>query len=113
MRPGSWTGRRPGPRSAATSSSCGPTRRPSTPGSSGFLRGTANHRQASSHASTAARLDARRLHLPRMPLADQRRYGERFRELAAFEDALRTAGRLGGLLVQGMYDGLADGTVTP
>ncbi|MFF7877823.1 N-6 DNA methylase [Streptomyces californicus] len=79
----------------------------------GFLRGTANHRQASSHASTAARLDARRLHLPRMPLADQRRYGERFRELAAFEDALRTAGRLGGLLVQGMYDGLADGTVTP
>ncbi|MFH8882469.1 N-6 DNA methylase [Streptomyces californicus] len=79
----------------------------------GFLRGTANHRQASSHASTAARLDARRLHLPRLPLADQRRYGERFRELAAFEDALRTAGRLGGLLVQGMYDGLADGTVTP
>lgn len=26
----------------------------------GFLRGTANHRQASSYASTAARLDARR-----------------------------------------------------
>ncbi|MEV7657576.1 N-6 DNA methylase [Streptomyces anulatus] len=79
----------------------------------GFLRGTANHRQASSYASTAARLDARRLHLPRMPLAEQRRYGERFRELAAFEEALRTAERLGGVLVQGMYDGLTDGTVTP
>lgn len=79
----------------------------------GFLRGTANNRQASSYASTAARLDARRLQLPRMPLAEQRRYGERFRELAAFEDALRTAERLGGLLVQGMYDGLTDGTVTP
>ncbi|MER7697082.1 N-6 DNA methylase [Streptomyces sp. NPDC096095] len=79
----------------------------------GFLRGTANHRQASSYASTAARLDARRLQLPRMPLDEQRRYGERFRELAAFEDALRTAGRLGGLLVQGMYDGLTDGTVPP
>ncbi|MFJ7413895.1 N-6 DNA methylase [Streptomyces sp. NPDC098077] len=79
----------------------------------GFLRGTANNRQASSYASTAARLDARRLQLPRLPLAEQRRYGERFRELAAFEDALRTAERLGGLLVQGMYDGLADGTVTP
>ncbi|MBK3537466.1 N-6 DNA methylase [Streptomyces sp. MBT67] len=79
----------------------------------GFLRGTANHRQASSYASTAARLDARRLQLPRMPLAEQQRYGERFRELAAFEDALRTAGRLGGQLVQGMYDGLTDGTVTP
>ncbi|WP_330447171.1 N-6 DNA methylase [Streptomyces anulatus] len=79
----------------------------------GFLRGTANNRQASSYASTAARLDARRLHLPRMPLAEQRRYGERFRELAAFEEALRTAERLGGVLVQGMYDGLTDGTVTP
>lgn len=79
----------------------------------GFLRGTANNRQASSYASTAARLDARRLQLPRLPLAEQRGYGERFRELAAFEEALRTAERLGGLLVQGMYDGLADGTVTP
>ncbi|WP_406147667.1 N-6 DNA methylase [Streptomyces anulatus] len=79
----------------------------------GFLRGTANNRQASSYASTSARLDARRLHLPRMPLAEQRRYGERFRELAAFEEALRTAERLGGVLVQGMYDGLTDGTVTP
>ncbi|MFF8913809.1 N-6 DNA methylase [Streptomyces sp. NPDC015032] len=79
----------------------------------GFLRGTANHRQASSYASTATRLDARRLQLPRLPLAEQRRYGERFRALAAFEDALRLAGRLGGQLVQGMYDGLADGTVPP
>ncbi|MFI9584049.1 N-6 DNA methylase [Streptomyces sp. NPDC052236] len=79
----------------------------------GFLRGTANNRQASSYASTATRLDVRRLQLPRLPLADQRRYGERFRALAAFEDALRLAGRLGGQLVQGLYDGLTDGTVTP
>ncbi|MFD8691213.1 N-6 DNA methylase [Streptomyces sp. NPDC059651] len=79
----------------------------------GFLRGTANNRQASSYASTATRLDARRLQLPRLPLAEQQRYGERFRILAAFEDALRLAGQLGGRLVQGMYDGLTDGTVTP
>ncbi|MEV0491658.1 N-6 DNA methylase [Streptomyces atratus] len=79
----------------------------------GFLRGTANNRQASSYASTATRLDARRLQLPRLPLAEQQRYGERFRSLAAFEDALRLTGRLGGQLVQGMYDGLTDGTVTP
>ncbi|MFB7270565.1 N-6 DNA methylase [Streptomyces sp. NPDC056244] len=77
----------------------------------GFLRGTANTRQASSYASTATRLDARRLQLPRLPLADQRRYGEHFRALAAFEDALRLAGQLGEQLVQGMYDGLADGSV--
>lgn len=79
----------------------------------GFLRGTTNNRQASSHASTATRLDARRLQLPRLPLAEQQRYGERFRALAEFEDALRLAGRLGGQLVQGLYDGLTDGTVTP
>ncbi|MCX5343067.1 N-6 DNA methylase [Streptomyces atratus] len=79
----------------------------------GFLRGTANNRQASSYASTATRLDARRLQLPRLPLAEQQRYGERFRALAEFEDALRLAGRLGGQLVQGMYDGLTDGTVSP
>ncbi|WP_328677008.1 N-6 DNA methylase [Streptomyces sp. NBC_00322] len=78
----------------------------------GFLRGTANNRQASSYASTATRLDVRRLQLPRLALADQQRYGERFRALAEFEDALRTAGRLGEQLVQGLYDGLTDGTVT-
>ncbi|MER6999277.1 N-6 DNA methylase [Streptomyces sp. NPDC000410] len=77
----------------------------------GFLRGTANQRQASSYASTATRLDVRRLQLPRLPLADQQRYGERFRALAAFEDALRLASRLGEQLVQGLYDGLTDGTV--
>ncbi|WP_405890529.1 N-6 DNA methylase [Streptomyces sp. NBC_00133] len=78
----------------------------------GFLRGSANTRQASSYASTSTRLDVRRLQLPRLPLADQQRYGERFRALAAFEDALRQAGRLGEQLVQGLYDGLADGSLT-
>ncbi|MDT9686028.1 N-6 DNA methylase [Streptomyces sp. TRM76323] len=77
----------------------------------GFLRGTANQRQASSYASTATRLDVRRLQLPRLPLAEQRRYGERFRALAEFEQALRQAGRLGERLVRGMYDGLTDGTL--
>ncbi|MCX5198909.1 SAM-dependent methyltransferase [Streptomyces sp. NBC_00249] len=79
----------------------------------GFLRGTAGTRRASSHASTATRLDVRRLRLPRLPLAEQHRYGARFRELAEFEDALRLAGRLGEQLVQGLYDGLSDGSVTP
>jgi hypothetical protein len=79
----------------------------------GFLRGTANNRQASSYASTATRLDVRRLQLPRLPLDEQRRYGARFRALDDFERALRHAGRLGEQLVRGMYDGLTDGTVAP
>ena len=79
----------------------------------GFLRGTANNRQASSYASTATRLDVRRLQVPRLPPADQRRYGERFRTLAGFEEALRQASLLGARLVQGLHDGLTDGTVRP
>ncbi|CAL9506750.1 hypothetical protein SUDANB6_03562 [Streptomyces sp. enrichment culture] len=79
----------------------------------GFLRGSANNRQASSYASTATRLDARRLQLPRLPLDEQRRYGARFRALDEFERALKLAGRLGDQLVRGMYDGLTDGTVAP
>jgi hypothetical protein len=79
----------------------------------GFLRGTANNRQASSYASTATRLDVRRLQLPRLPLDEQRRYGARFRALDDFERALRHAGQLGEQLVRGMYDGLTDGTVAP
>ncbi|MFF8728242.1 N-6 DNA methylase [Streptomyces sp. NPDC015171] len=79
----------------------------------GFLRGTANNRQASSYASTATRLDVRRLQLPRLPLEEQRRYGARFRALDEFERALRQASRLGEQLVRGMYDGLTDGTVAP
>ncbi|MDL2077527.1 N-6 DNA methylase [Streptomyces sp. GXMU-J15] len=79
----------------------------------GFLRGTANNRQASSYASTATRLDVRRLQLPRLPLDEQRRYGARFRALDEFERALRRASRLGEQLLRGMYDGLTDGTVAP
>lgn len=79
----------------------------------GILRGTANNRQASSYASTSTRLDVRRLQVPRLPLADQRRYGERFRTLAGFEDSLRRTSQLGEQLVQGLYDGLTDGTVRP
>ncbi|MQY16848.1 hypothetical protein SRB5_70510 [Streptomyces sp. RB5] len=79
----------------------------------GFLRGTAGVRQASSHASSTARLDVRRLALPRLPLPAQRTYGERFRALAAFESALRTTARLGEELVEGLYDGLAEGRLGP
>ncbi|MGY0486076.1 N-6 DNA methylase [Streptomyces sp. WG-D5] len=79
----------------------------------GFLRSTANNRQASSYASTATRLDVRRLQLPRLPLPEQAVYGERFKSLASFENTLRHAARLGEQLVQGLHDGLTDGTLAP
>jgi SAM-dependent methyltransferase len=79
----------------------------------GFLRSTANNHQAGSYASTASRLDVRRLQLPRLPRSEQAAHGARFRSLAAFEDALRQTARLGEQFVQGLYDGLTDGTLDP
>ncbi|WP_376770932.1 N-6 DNA methylase [Streptomyces lonarensis] len=79
----------------------------------GFLRGSGNTRQASSYASRATRIDIRRLRVPRIPLDEQRRYGERFRDLAEFEVALEHAATLGRQFVQGTVDGLADGTLPP
>ncbi|MDB1087219.1 N-6 DNA methylase [Streptomyces sp. ACA25] len=79
----------------------------------GFLRGTGNTRQAGSYASSATRIDIRRLKVPRLPLEAQQQYGRRFRELAAFEDALRQAAELGHRLVQGVVDGYTEGTLPP
>ncbi|GAA1919233.1 N-6 DNA methylase [Streptomyces sodiiphilus] len=78
----------------------------------GCLRAPANGRQAGSHASTASRVNVRRLRVLRLPPAEQRRYGEVFRQLHLFERSLREAGRLGGGLVAGMSDSLAAGRLT-
>ncbi|WP_165987800.1 N-6 DNA methylase [Streptomyces sp. YIM 98790] len=77
----------------------------------GFLRNTRNTRQASSYASTASRIDLRRLKVPRLPLETQRAYGRCFRGLAAFEAALEHTVALGRRYVQGAVDGLTDGTL--
>ena len=77
----------------------------------GFLRGTANNRQASSYASTATRLDVRRLQLPRLPLAEQR--SATANGSARWPSSRRRCGWRDGSgeqLVQGLYDGLTDGT---
>lgn len=79
----------------------------------GFLRSTANNRQASSHASTATRLDVRRLQVPRLPLSEQADYGARFKSLATFESTLRHASRLSEHLVQSLHDALSAGTLPP
>ncbi|WP_329428902.1 N-6 DNA methylase [Streptosporangium sp. NBC_01495] len=77
----------------------------------GCLRAPANARQAGTHASTSSRIDVRRLQVLRLPLEEQRRYGEAFRRLTAFERSLREARTIGGELVDGLTDGLAAGTM--
>jgi SAM-dependent methyltransferase len=78
----------------------------------GQLRTSANERQAISLSGTL-RFDVRRAHVPRIGLEEQRRHGEAFRRLDAFDDALRQAATLGGDLVRMTADGLAHGVLQP
>lgn len=52
-----------------------------------FLRADINRRQASGTAGGTFRLDVRRARVPRLPLPEQRRYGEAFRRLMEFTGA--------------------------
>ncbi|MFF9048355.1 N-6 DNA methylase [Streptomyces parvulus] len=75
----------------------------------GSLRAPANARQAGTHTTTSSRIDVRRLQIRQVPLGEQRRYGEAFRELTAFERLLRRAADLGTSLVRDLGDELAAG----
>ncbi|MET0237007.1 MAG: N-6 DNA methylase [Kibdelosporangium sp.] len=79
----------------------------------GFLSGSSNTRQASTHLSAAARLEVRRCEIPRMPLAEQRRYAAVFSALGMFGTALHRTAALAEQVVQATVDGLVDGLVTP
>ncbi len=79
----------------------------------GHLRSTAAARRAASHASTTTRLDIRRVELPRLPIAEQRRLGAAFARLAAFDATLQQAAALGRTLTQAATDALAAGTAAP
>ncbi|MFB7616374.1 N-6 DNA methylase [Kitasatospora sp. NPDC056181] len=79
----------------------------------GQLRSTASTRRAASHASTTARLDIRRVELPRLPLAEQRALGAAFAGLATFDTTLQQAAALARTLTQALTDALATGTLQP
>jgi hypothetical protein len=69
-------------------------------------------RSADTHPG-ASRVDARRLRVPRLPLAEQRAYGAAFRRLTELEDVLRAAVAAGGTLVRLGFDGLIAGHLRP
>ncbi|MEV5684791.1 N-6 DNA methylase [Streptomyces sp. NPDC052164] len=75
----------------------------------GSLRAPANVRQAGTHTTSSSRIDVRRLQVRQVPLEEQRRYGEAFGELAAFERLVGRAAELGGTLVRDLGDELASG----
>ncbi|MEW2557561.1 N-6 DNA methylase [Streptomyces griseorubiginosus] len=75
----------------------------------GSLRAPANARQAGTHTTSSSRIDVRRLQVRQVPLSEQRRYGEVFRELDSFERVLRRATDLGADLVRDLGDEVAAG----
>ncbi len=73
------------------------------------LRAPANARQAGTHASTASRIDVRRLQVPRLPIEAQQRYGEIHRDVLRFESAVRSLGDIGSGLGRTLGELLATG----
>jgi hypothetical protein len=78
----------------------------------GFLH-IAARAVAARGSSASNRVDVRRAPLPRLPLDEQRRYGEAFTGLAEFESALRKVSETGHELLGLSLDGLGDGALRP
>lgn len=78
-----------------------------------FLRAEANRRQAAGTSGGTFRLDLRRTRVPRMTLADQRRYGEAFRRLMAFTGAADELASTAAAATRTALDGLTAGTFDP
>ncbi|MDN5383008.1 N-6 DNA methylase [Streptomyces sp. LB8] len=76
---------------------------------SGCLCAPANVHRAGTHASTTSRIDIRRLHVPRLSLEEQRRYGEIHRKITVFARELTDMRSVGGELSRALGDLLAAG----
>lgn len=77
----------------------------------GFLRGVPV--SSGGTQSGVTRFDARRAQVPRLPIEEQRRYGEAWQALSAFEDALRDVRAEGLLVAESVALGLSSGTLGP
>lgn len=75
----------------------------------GQLRAGRSSRASTQTASGAHRLDIRRVEIPVMDIDEQRRLGEKFRQLREFEARLREAAERGVRLARTLTDGLAEG----
>lgn len=78
----------------------------------GFLAAEHNLNAASS-GTTVVRVDPRRLRVPLLPLAEQRRYGHAFRQLHALRIAADATHRLAGEAARTLAAGLTGGALLP
>jgi predicted DNA-binding transcriptional regulator AlpA len=78
----------------------------------GCLRAQDNLRLASTHTSTSAKIDVRKLQVLQMPLARQRHYGHAFRAVAQLEASLEGIRNVGEGLLHTLGDRLAAGRLS-
>lgn len=79
----------------------------------GFLRSEINRRQAAGTIGGTFRLDVRRARVPRMPLPQQRRYGEQFRRLMEFAGTAAEVAAAAADATRTAIDGLTSGIFAP
>ncbi|RCG32711.1 hypothetical protein DQ384_04320 [Sphaerisporangium album] len=77
----------------------------------GFVRGSTVPTGGTQSGLT--RFDARRAQVPRLPLSEQRRYGEAFRDLFTFEAELRGVNGSGQVAAASVLLGLTTGVLNP
>lgn len=78
-----------------------------------FLRADANALPAANTLGALSRDDLRRCRIPRLPLAQQLRYGDAFQRLAEFEQAVGSLARVTEKVIGQMVHGLTTGALDP
>lgn len=78
-----------------------------------FLRADAHALPLANTLGALSRDDLRRCRIPRLPLAEQRRYGEAFRRLHDLDAALAGLAAVSAGVIQRTFDGLTSGVLAP
>lgn len=78
-----------------------------------FLRADANALPVANTLGALNRDDLRRCRIPRMPLAEQRRYGDAFRHLQQLDDTLTALAKASAHVIDQTTHGLITGVLTP
>jgi N-6 DNA Methylase len=78
-----------------------------------FLRDDMAALPAANTLGAVNRDDLRRCRIPRMPLAEQRRYGDAFRQLLELDAALKTLADVSGKVIEQTIHGLTTGVLAP
>jgi hypothetical protein len=78
-----------------------------------FLRADVAALPVANTLGAVSRDDLRRCRIPRMPLAEQRLYGDTFRRLLELDAALRTLAHVSGKVIEQTIHGLTTGVLAP